>query len=545
MKTPRVFISYSFDSSDHVERVRMFAVRLKKDRVDVRIDLDVNAAPPEGWPNYSQNQIQDADYVLLICTEIYCRRFEGREQAGRGHGITFEGRLIRNLIYHSPESIAKFIPVMMDAGDSGHIPLLMRDRGRYLVSEDAGYESLLRLLRPVALPSRRPQAISAKKHKPKTQQPRNPAKPDTVGTSAAPSTNPASPMNPPVSHRSIVWLHLSDLHNCRDRTGWDAPRVLRHLSTDLKKMEADHGLIPDLFFFTGDAAFGHIGDVPGSTLREQFEGAHQLLEGARTAFSRAIPQENVFIVPGNHDVDRREVGDDQTAWLAGQTQTKAITDLIHSAGKQWQRYLDRLAAYREFLTTCKYQHLLIDTKRLIYSQTRDIHGLRLGIAGFNSAWSCGAHDKKGGLWFGGDRQAGELLNELSVTDFRIALTHHPFGWFVEPEDTPLRILFEREFAFHLHGHEHLGWVDAKADGHVRIAAAACYDSSNTENGYNLVRLNLDTGEAEVWLRRFDAQGGGWVPRVISGKTNNDGLWRLGKLPWLQPLVAKTTPENPA
>ena len=121
--------------------------------------------------------------------------------------------------------------------------------------------------------------------------------------------------------------------------------------------------------------------------------------------------------------------------------------------------------------------------------------------------------------------------------------HHPFGWFVEAEDAPLKILFEREFAFHLHGHEHLGWVDAKADGHVRVAAAACYDRSNIENGYNFVRLNLETGEGEVWLRRYDSQGGGWVPRVVARKTTNDGLWQLRKLPWLESLVARK-PANP-
>ena len=243
-------------------------------------------------------------------------------------------------------------------------------------------------------------------------------------------------------------------------------------------------------------------------------------------------------------MDREEITDDQTAWLASQVQTTTVTALISKAGKQWQKYLERLAAYREFITRWDYQHLLGDSKRLIYSQTRDIHGLRVGIAGFNSAWTCGEHDRKGNLWFGGDWQCGELGNQLGDADFRLALVHHPFGWFVEQEDTSLRIQFEREFAFHLHGHEHQGWVDAKADGHVRVAAAACYDSSHTENGYNLGRLSVETGEGEVGWRRYDRQGGGWVPRVVAGKTDNNGLWRLGNLPWLQPWVANAKPVNP-
>jgi hypothetical protein len=259
-----------------------------------------------------------------------------------------------------------------------------------------------------------------------------------------------------------------------------------------------------------------------------------VLEGVRTAFSTDIPHENVFIVPGNHDVDRTLVTPDQTHWLAACMDSSVVTDLIKDATIQWQRYLERLTAYREFLNRCNYNHLPGDSTRLIYGQTRVVQGAKLGIAGFNSAWSCGKHDSKGGLWFGGDWQSATILGRLREADLRIALVHHPFGWFVEAEDTPLRVLFEREFAFHLHDHEHLSWVDVKDDGHVRVAAAACYDRSSKENGYNLVRLNLDAGEGEIWLRRFDALGGGWVPRVIAGKTNNDGLWHLGKLHRLFP-----------
>ena len=150
----RVYISYSYDSDEHIKRVREFAARLKADGIDARIDTDVNCDPPEGWPSYSQDQIQDADYVILICTETYRRRFDGREEPGRGKGVTFEGKLIRQEIFDSQGRTKKFIPVILDFEDDAHIPSLLRDRGRYVVSRDAesaaalGYESLLRRLRP-------------------------------------------------------------------------------------------------------------------------------------------------------------------------------------------------------------------------------------------------------------------------------------------------------------------------------------------------------------------------------------------------------------
>jgi len=147
----RIYVSYSYDSNEHIERVREFAARLKADGIDLHIDADVDVDPPEGWPTFSQNQIQDADYVILICTETYRRRFDGREEPGRGKGVSFEGKLIRQEIFDS-QSTRKFIPVILEFEDQAHIPSLVRDRSRYVVSQDAelaaelDYQALLRKL---------------------------------------------------------------------------------------------------------------------------------------------------------------------------------------------------------------------------------------------------------------------------------------------------------------------------------------------------------------------------------------------------------------
>ncbi len=342
------------------------------------------------------------------------------------------------------------------------------------------------------------------------------------------------------AQNTLVWLHLSDLHLCRAKTGWDAHRVLDCLRDDLRLMESTCGLTPQFVFFTGDAAFGHVGSGKGESLVEQFDDAHRLLEEVRGVFQREIPRANVFLVPGNHDVDRREVAPDQTDWLDRQTDAQTITDLIHGGGTQWRRYMDRLSAYRAALARHGYDHLLQDSDRLIYAAIREIGNLKVGIAGFNSAWSCGRDAERGHLWLGGDWQIGELTQQLAGAHLRIALMHHPLGWFVEYEDPVLRAELEREFTFLLHGHEHQGWVDAKMDGHVRIAAAACYARSTHENGYNFVQLNLTTGEGAVWLRRYDSQGGGWVPRVLAHQTDNNGMWRLGRLSRLQPWLQQGT-----
>ena len=341
--------------------------------------------------------------------------------------------------------------------------------------------------------------------------------------------------NTPV--KSIVWLHLSDLHLCEPKTGWDAHRVLRPLIKNLQQLERRHGLLPQLMFFTGDAAFGNYGSGPGSTLAEQYQEVETFLTEIRQAFSTEIPKENLFLVPGNHDVDRSEVTDQETKWIENEATADTVTQLIKDNKKSWKGFMDRLKTYRQFLQSNGYTHLLDDPDRLIYSQIREFHGIKLGIGGFNSAWNCSRDKEKGKLWLAADWQNGTIVKSLQKqqAELKIALIHHPPGWFVEQEGALLRSQMERDFDFFLHGHEHQDWVNSINDHHVRIAGAACYEGSGEENGYNFVRLNLETGDMEIWLRKYDEHGGGWIPRIIAGKTNNDGLWRIPSIPCLEPL----------
>ena len=349
----------------------------------------------------------------------------------------------------------------------------------------------------------------------------------------------------PTSAKSITWLHLSDVHLCKPRTGWDVHRVLRPLLADLRRMQSEHGLCPDLIFFSGDLAFGNIGTGPDESIAEQFDDGHQWLESVRQAFVPAVPQQNVFVVPGNHDVNRRECPVSVTSWLDGIDNVNKITGLIQTTPLDWKHIMLRLADYAGFLTRHGYQHLLGDPERLIYSQIREISGVTIGIAGLNSAWSCSRDNEKGKLWMGGDWQIGQLTSQLQDVDFRIAVVHHPGNWFRENEDPHIWQLIERDFQFCLHGHEHQGWVRHLADGHTRISAAAGYQGSVQENEYNFVRIGFETGTGEVWLRRYDSAGGGWVPRNVANKTDDAGRWKLTQLSWLKTLGAQVAGNDPA
>lgn len=87
---PKVFISYSHDSPQHADRVLALSDRLRADGIDCHID-QYEISPPEGWPRWMNRQIERADFVLVVCTETYERRFKGEDETGKGLGAKMGG----------------------------------------------------------------------------------------------------------------------------------------------------------------------------------------------------------------------------------------------------------------------------------------------------------------------------------------------------------------------------------------------------------------------------------------------------------------------
>lgn len=78
----KVFISYSWDSDEHKERVLALANTLRDPwGIETDIDQYVRAkplyTPEQGWDLWMQKRIEWAEFVLIVCTETYKRRFRG------------------------------------------------------------------------------------------------------------------------------------------------------------------------------------------------------------------------------------------------------------------------------------------------------------------------------------------------------------------------------------------------------------------------------------------------------------------------------------
>lgn len=103
-----------------------------------------------------EQQIKEATFVLVVCTEVYHRRFTGEEEVGKGAGAKWEGAIITNGLYEAEGRNTKFIPVVFGAADVAHIPERLRAVTRCEVETDEGFESLYRHLTNQPLKVQRP-----------------------------------------------------------------------------------------------------------------------------------------------------------------------------------------------------------------------------------------------------------------------------------------------------------------------------------------------------------------------------------------------------
>jgi predicted phosphodiesterase len=335
----------------------------------------------------------------------------------------------------------------------------------------------------------------------------------------------------------ITWLHLSDWHQkgdtfnrtiVRDRLIEDI-RNRKKISGDLEKI--------DFIVFSGDIAF--------SGKAEEYEKARECLFTPLLAATGLRP-ERLFIIPGNHDLDRtalellpdeilhpfnfdRSTPEEESGKVEKSRGISLRTSFRPStpeeeSGKveKWlrderrrNRLLEPFAAFKQFVSVYTGQ------THSDYGSLRrfKINGKRVALLGINSALMCGRNknptgeiDDKGFLTIG-EPQIYDALNQMEYYDLRIAVLHHPFNWLSEFEQNRIEgdiHSLKNVCHFILYGHEHSPKFiqEVSLNGNcVNIPAGAAYDrrfpdNSLYNNAYNFVHVDLGTGKGTIYFRRW-------------------------------------------
>ncbi|MCP4570455.1 MAG: metallophosphoesterase, partial [FCB group bacterium] len=233
----------------------------------------------------------------------------------------------------------------------------------------------------------------------------------------------------------------------------------------------------DLVCFTGDAAdWGK---------RDEFDEADEFLAALLDRLD--LPRERLFVVPGNHDVDRsihpdpwealRRAADevdelDFARWIAGGDAPRGIES-------SWrERVLERQAAWRSWVGLGLGRPELVpatDSQGLGYRVVVERRRLPIHVVGLDTAWLCG-DDVDAGRLRVTDEQVMRLLTGDGgepLSGLRLVLMHHPLHDLADGDRVRALLAEHADLVLrgHLHATELSTWADP--DRSLRQLAAGC------------------------------------------------------------------------
>lgn len=308
----------------------------------------------------------------------------------------------------------------------------------------------------------------------------------------------------------VSWLHLSDLHIGRDQ--YNENIVLNELISDVKTQVEEKEIALDFILITGDVTY--------SGQDYEFKCALDFITHLSSVTS--ISLENVIIVPGNHDLDRKNISfsaknlinaikcrDDVTAILSNDLDKSIITKPFSN--------------YYTFLKNFGWAANL-ENKPLFFTINKKVNGVSISLLALNSAWLAYGYGNEKGMLMLGERQVREALEMANKPDLTITLLHHPFEWLKDFDKKDCKLLLERKVDYILTGHEHQdifshSW-GARAYG---ISAGSAYSLRTYSNSYNIIINDLEHGKAQMHLRKYSDSSGMWISDNTFEPGNEKGI----------------------
>ena len=243
---------------------------------------------------------------------------------------------------------------------------------------------------------------------------------------------------------TIKWLHLSDVHEC------DKDRYHRIAMYEAILAEVKANPPIDSVFFTGDLAFS-------GTAAEYKLLSDRFLTPLRTTLPASCA---LFMVPGNHDVDRKRVSKPRL-WIVDEEEHSAFQNVgVEGQRKRADALLLRFEAYRELEAEfADWDQNWLGSEQGSICKLITVGSRRIAIVGINTAWLCQDDEDWGRLTAGRTMVDAALRQAEKIKpDCLIVLGHHPLAAMMGEKEWSdgdrIRRRLEQANAIYLHGHLH-------------------------------------------------------------------------------------------
>lgn len=325
----------------------------------------------------------------------------------------------------------------------------------------------------------------------------------------------------------MLLLHISDIHFQHPvctTPKYDADRPFRTLMVQDVRAHVDELGPVGAILVTGDIAFR----AHPHEYKAAFEWLMELASAGK------CPQARVFVVPGNHDVDR--------SIIAKKPAVKNVQHAIKAAGAaKKERVLqeqlhddttgralfESLDAYNDFAKHFNCQVYAPD--QLYWHQNIELEaGVLLRLYGLTSTLLSGQVQDTGKQ---DDNPRDLYLSPLqTVLDpvedvINLVMAHHPPDWLSDQDDVEDAI--QGRAAIHLFGHKHRNRVQRVVHQYMRFSAGAVNpdrQEPSWEPGYNLIDLAIVGGSGMDRCLQIEAHVLTWQtgPDRYTAKLTIDG-----------------------
>ena len=294
----------------------------------------------------------------------------------------------------------------------------------------------------------------------------------------------------------MLLLNISDIHFrhpiCNSPMDPDRPYRTR-LIQDVRDRTATWGNV-DAILVGGDIAF--------AGAAEEYEAAYQWLK--ELAQACGCPLERIFVIPGNHDVDRRVIQNNLSCRNALRAVASAnAADRERELFQQFRHadtgrdLLASIESYNAF--AARFNCQVYTPERLFWQQDLPLDDktvLRIyGLTSTLLSWSASRDDRPLELYL------SPLQTVLDPLDgyVNVVMCHHPPDWCMDNDE--IEDAVRGRAPVHFFGHKHRQRI-TRDPSFIRFSSGAVNpdrQEAGWEPGYNLVRLSTSENGGERFL----------------------------------------------
>lgn len=281
----------------------------------------------------------------------------------------------------------------------------------------------------------------------------------------------------------LTFLHLSDLHFTVADADTQFDRDAKIRSALIAALGSAQPAPFDAILVTGDIAYHGTAD--------EFQRAKIWLEELRT--KTVTSPEALFVVPGNHDVNRKCVPKGSSLWdlhqsIRAEADHEAREASLEKKLKDPFDFLTAMSAYRAFAGeyACPTEPLRLAWAQVLEDKPLD-DGTLVRLHGINTAILSDEDDRKASL-LAGDAQFHRLSSESSYVE--VVLCHHPHAWLIDGERA--NDYYRNQAHIVLSGHDHSVRC-YREGGSLRLFAGALHPNRREpdwEPCFHILRLSI-------------------------------------------------------